>query len=109
MNGRRLFLDTAFVQALFNRTDQYHHRARRWLPHLRTALEVWLTEAVLVEIGNVLSASNRPAAVEFIREAYQVPNMRVVTVDADLLKRAVRLYADRPTRAGASPTASRSS
>lgn len=98
MSGRRLLLDTAFVQALFNRADQYHERAAMWLPHARAATELWITEAVLVEIGNALSATNRPAAVAFAREAYRTPNTRVVTVDTDLLGRALELYAARPDK-----------
>jgi predicted nucleic acid-binding protein len=78
MSSRRLFLDTAFVQAWFNRNDHYHRRAVLWAHELDTAAEVWTTEAVLVEIGNALSRSNRSAAVDFIKSAYTTANLRVV-------------------------------
>ena len=55
MSRERLFLDTVFVQALLNRRDQYHAQAMTLLPRVRSAIEVWATEAVLVEIGNALS------------------------------------------------------
>ena len=48
----RLFVDTAFIQALLNGRDQYHGIAKKLLPRVRTAREVWLTEAVLTEVGN---------------------------------------------------------
>ena len=66
MNSERLLLDTVFIQALLNHRDQYHAQARAFLPRVRAAAEVWITEAVLVEVGNALSAFNRAAAVQFI-------------------------------------------
>lgn len=98
MNGDRLFLDTVFIQALLNQRDQYHEQAKGFLPQLRNAAEVWVTEAVLIEVGNALSAINRTAAVRFIEQCYQTDNIRVVTVDPQLLTRAVQLYQSRPDK-----------
>jgi len=99
VSGERLFLDTVFVQALLNRRDHYHLQARAFLPHVRTAAEVWVTEAVLVEVGNALSALNRAAAAQFIQQCYRTENVRVVTVDTPLLNRAVHLYQARLDKA----------
>ncbi|MCU0808291.1 MAG: PIN domain-containing protein [Candidatus Contendobacter sp.] len=95
MKPTRLFLDTAFVQALLNRNDQYHVIAKSRLTELRTATEVWTTEAILIEIGNALSATHREAAVRFINQCYATPNTHVVSVDTALLKRALGLYDER--------------
>jgi hypothetical protein len=95
MMGERWLLDTVFIQALLNHRDQYHAKAKAWLPRLRTATEVWVTEAVLVEVGNALSAINRPAAVQFIQHCYTTQNIRVVTIDTPLLTRALNLYKTR--------------
>jgi hypothetical protein len=92
MNSERLLLNTVFVQALLNRRDEYHAQAKAILPHVRTAAEVWVTEAVLVEVGNALSALNRTAVVQFIQQCYHTANMRVVSVDTLLLIRALQLY-----------------
>ena len=46
---------------------QYHIRARALLPRVRNAAQVWVTEAVLIEVGNALSAFNRTAAIQFIQ------------------------------------------
>jgi uncharacterized protein len=70
MSDERLFLDTVFIQALLNKRDQYYVQARVFLPRVRVAASVWVTEAVLVEVGNALSAVNRPAAVQFIQQCY---------------------------------------
>lgn len=95
MSGDRLFLDTVFIQAILDTRDPYHGSARQLLPRIRAAREVWVTEAVLLEVGNALSRLNRTGAVEFIRECYHTANMRVVSVDTPLLQRALDLYAAR--------------
>ena len=98
MADRRVFLDTAFIQALLNQRDQYHSQAKALLPRVREAQEVWVTEAILVEVGNALAAYDREAAARFIRQCYQTSNIEVVTVDTVLLEEALALYADRPDK-----------
>ena len=98
MSSSRLLLDTVFIQALLNRRDQYHAQAKAFLPQVRAALEVWVTEAVLIEVGNALSAINRTAAVQFIQQCYQTANLQVVSVDTRLLTRALQLYHERPDK-----------
>lgn len=95
MSDEHLFLDTVFIQALLNKRDQYHIQARVFLPRVRVAASVWVTEAVLVEVGNALSAVNRSAAVQFIQQCYNTTNLQVVTVDTPLLNRALQLYSER--------------
>ena len=62
MSRERLFLDTAYVLALLNARDQFHGLAFALLPQVRQAAEVWVTEAVLTEIGNSLARDQRPEA-----------------------------------------------
>lgn len=95
MSTERLFLDTAFIQAFLNKRDQYHPRAMDLFPRIRQAQEVWLTEAILVEVGNALSAINRTAAVEFIQRSYLIPNMRVISIGRDLFEQGLALYQTR--------------
>lgn len=56
MSKGRLFLDTVFIQALYNARDQYYAKALALLPLIEAAAEVWITEAILIEVGNGLSA-----------------------------------------------------
>ena len=95
MKKNRFFLDTAYVLALLNQKDTYHKQAKKMLHSMHSANEVWLTEAVLIEIANALASSNRPAAVAFINSCYITPNVRVVSVDSRLLKRAMDFYETR--------------
>ncbi|PKO21380.1 MAG: nucleic acid-binding protein [Chloroflexi bacterium HGW-Chloroflexi-1] len=98
MSRERLFLDTAFIQALLNWRDRYHAQAMALLPRVRSAVEVWVTEAVLVEVGNALSDVDRMAAVQFIERCYHSSNTHVVSVDTPLLMSALRLYRERPDK-----------
>ncbi len=92
INSTRFFLDTAYVLALLNSHDAYHKRAKELLPQLRKAHKVWVTEAVLVEVGNALARSNRSAAVAFINSCYVTANVKVISVDKVLFRRAVKFY-----------------
>ncbi len=95
MTQDHLFIDTAFIQALLNPRDDYHERAKVLFPRVRAASEVWLTEAILVKVGNALSARNRQGAVQFIQQCYRTENMIIVRVDTDLLAQALNLYQSR--------------
>lgn len=95
MNEDKIFLDTVFIQALLNKNDQYHNHAKTLLPRVRNALEIWVTEAVLIEVANALSSVNRAAAVSFINQCYQTDNINVISVDTQLFIRALQLYDNR--------------
>lgn len=81
--------------ALLNRRDQYHPRAKSLAPAVRSASEVWVTEVVLLEIGNALARSNRIEAIRFIDSCYTTANIRVVSLAPELFRRGVELYRDR--------------
>ena len=95
MTSDRLLLDTVFIQALLNRNDQYHKVAKAILPQVRSAAQVWVTEAVLVEAANGLSSYDREGVARFIDRCYRTANLRVVGVDTSLLSRALTLYRKR--------------
>ena len=86
-----LFLDTSFVQAMLNRHDQHHARARTLSARLRSDT-IWTSEAIIVEIGNAMSASNRDKAASFIRSLYATRNCRIITITTELLRQALALY-----------------
>jgi uncharacterized protein len=93
MNGDRLLLDATFIVGYLNPRDQHHTKAQECMPRVENALEVLITEAVLVEIGNLLHPTqHRTQAAEFIEDCYVSDNIRVMAVDTDLLKRAVQFY-----------------
>jgi len=95
MDKERIFLDTAFILALLNRRDSYHHKAKTLMNRVREASEIWLTEAVLTEVGNALSSVDRKAAADFIASCYNTPAFKVVSVTTSLMKKGVELYSGR--------------
>jgi len=99
LSSERFFLDTAYVQALVNARDQHHSVARALLQRVRAASEVWVTEAVLTEVGNVLARSHRAEASAFIGRCYATANIRVVSVDTTLFHRALDIYKHRVDKA----------
>jgi predicted nucleic acid-binding protein len=98
MTRDRFLLDTSFVLARINSGDKYHSRAMAYRGRMRTAAEVWVTEVVLVEIGDGASTTNRTDAIGFVKVCYDTPNIHVVTVDTALLRRAITLYENRPDK-----------
>jgi predicted nucleic acid-binding protein len=103
MSGDRVFLDTSYIQALLNRRDQHHQRARALVSLTDEASEIWVTEAVLIEVADALSGIDRQAAVAFLDSCYReegIPdgNIVIVTVDSTLLIRGLYLYASRPDK-----------
>lgn len=88
----RFFLDTSYVLALLNPRDTHHNKAKELFLKLRTAQEIWTTEAVLIEVGNALASTNRFAAVTFINSCYDTDNVKVVSLNKALFYRAVNFY-----------------
>lgn len=80
---------------MLNQRDQYHVSAKAFLPRVRSAAEVRITEAVLVEVGNALSAYDRVAASIVIGQCYRTANMCKVTVDTALLRETLTSYGSR--------------
>ena len=57
MSTERLLLDATFVAGYLNPRDQHHSEAVKCMPRVKAASEVVITEAVLVEIGNLLHSA----------------------------------------------------
>lgn len=95
MSKDRLFLDTVFIQAILNPRDEYHSQARKLLSRVRNANEVWLTEAILMEVGNALSSFNHTQVAGFIKQCYQTDNIQVVNVTSELFQQGLNLYESR--------------
>jgi len=93
MSGERLLLDSTFIAGLINSRDQLHLKAKDFLQLVETAAEVVITEAVLIEVGNLLhSVQHRKRAAEFIDACYGTTNVTIVSVDTQLLRKAVDFY-----------------
>nr|WP_293096742.1 nucleic acid-binding protein [Okeania sp. SIO2F4] len=95
MSKDRLFLDTVFIQAILNPRNEYYSQARKVLSRVISANEVWLTEAILMEVGNALSFLNHAQVAGFIKQCYQTNNIQVVNVTSELFQQGLNLYESR--------------
>jgi predicted nucleic acid-binding protein len=99
MAGEGLFLDTGFVVARFYRTDQYHEVAKTLARRLEQCVELWTTDAILLEVAAAFSDPPwRVIAGRFWDQFHTDPRCRFVTISGSLLERAVRLFRDRPDK-----------
>ena len=89
-----IFIDTAYILALVNTADQYHHRAKAAAAAVPPPFVT--TEAVLVEIGNALSKARWcHLGIDTLHDLRTDPDIEVVPVDATLFDRALALYSSR--------------
>src|SRR5688572_1791803 len=93
----RLFLDTGYVIARFNRRDQHHDTAKQLAGALTAACELWTTDAVLLEISAAFShPDHRMRAIAIWDEFHGGDSRcRVAQVAGARLDAAVALFRER--------------
>lgn len=96
----RLFLDTAYIYALFNTRDQWHTKAIEWQKTLEADNRPLVTtQLVLVEIGNGLSGQQfRQKAASVIRYLQDNSLVDVIPVLPRAFARAFELFEQRPDK-----------
>src|SRR5207248_2807219 len=83
-----------------NPKDNLYEKAKSLTSRFNVAI-VFVTEAVLTEVGNAFSKggkSERDKAVKFIEACYRNPKIIVINVESDLFQRAMELYKKRPDK-----------
>ena len=100
MAQNTLFLDTAYIYALFNNRDQWHQRALEWQRKLDAEQRPLLTtEFVCIEIANGLAALKfRQAAASIIHTLQETALVRIIPASAELFQQALSLYEQRPDK-----------
>lgn len=89
----RLFVDTAYLQGLYNTRDQFHRMCVQALPWAQNAHRLFITDAVLLEAGNAFSASNRRAqGARIIREFLEAKHVTLLRLSPRYFEAALRLY-----------------
>lgn len=74
---KSVFIDTSFVIAMFTPEDKHHQRALEISRDLFNYQQIWITDAVIYEIGNSFSKSNKNIVAQFIRDCYKTEQMHV--------------------------------
>lgn len=91
--SERFLLDATFIAGYLNPRDQHHPAAQKCMQVVKEADEIVITEPVLIEVGNLLcSTLQRQRAAQFIEACYATENITVVSVDSELLNRALQFF-----------------
>ncbi|HKP39003.1 MAG TPA: PIN domain-containing protein [Pyrinomonadaceae bacterium] len=85
------FVDTSFVIALINKTDQYHSEALQLAVRFDKQPLV-TTDAVLLEIGNALARNFKAQSVQIIEHFISSDEIQIVGLNTELFRRAFELY-----------------
>ncbi|MBI4690323.1 MAG: type II toxin-antitoxin system VapC family toxin [Nitrospirae bacterium] len=86
-------MDTSYVLALFNTSDEFHSKAVELKYLTSTPNTVITTEAVLLEIGNALSKQNlRQKCSDFIKGFYETENIQVIPITTALIKEGLEFF-----------------
>jgi len=98
---RAVFLDTAYVNALFNTRDAWHEVAVQWERRLaEEKRRIVTTEFILVEIADALSAVRlRARAVQLIHKLRTRSVVEIVPASSNLFQSALELYSHRSDKA----------
>jgi predicted nucleic acid-binding protein len=95
--SRACFVDTFALLAMLNPADARHAEAMRWFRSSRRPL--FVTEWVLTELADGLCAARtRATAVAVEARLRTNPRVTVVDASADLFRRGLDLFADRPDK-----------
>lgn len=92
MKNNRIFIDTSFVIAVINTDDKLHNCAMDLLENLYNSKNLWITDAILYEIGDGLCKTNRESASEFIKSCINSNLITVIKTDQSLLSQALERY-----------------
>ena len=93
---RKVFVDTSYVLALFNTSDEFHIKAKAIKKFTLYHNKIITTEAILLEIGNALSKRNlRQRCSAFIKGFYETKNIEVVPLTTELIKEGLELFEKR--------------
>ncbi len=99
-NRQAVFLDTAYVNALVNTRDQWHHAAALWERKLASdRRELITTEFIPIEIADGLAAIRfRSHAVRVISTLRTSPLVQIIPASSHLFSAALQLYESRPDK-----------
>lgn len=90
---RKIFVDTSYVLALFNTSDEFHKKAKELKKLTLSPNKVITTEAILLEIGNALSRLNlRQKCSVFIKGFYKTENVQIIPITTALIMEGIEFF-----------------
>lgn len=96
----KVFVDTVVFVGILVSRDEFHKSAIEIMADLRAKkARISTTEAVLFELANALSATEfRERTVSFIDTLRRLSSVEIVSANAELFEKALRLYRERPDK-----------
>lgn len=92
----RLFVDTSYVQGLYNKGDQTHDVCRQAVPFAQKAKQLFIIDAILMEIGNAFCPiQRRKQSGEIIREFRKSKQTTIIHFSPEYFEKALQLYEQR--------------
>lgn len=92
----RLFIDTAYIQGLYNKGDQSHDLCSQAVPFAQKAKQLFITDAILMEIGNAFSTmQRRNQGSKIIRDFLKSNRVQVIHLTPEYFEKALQLYEQR--------------
>jgi predicted nucleic acid-binding protein len=92
----RLFIDTSYVLGLYNKGDQYYNICTEAYTFSQKAKELFITDAVLMEIGNAFSSIDRRIqGAEIIRDFLKSKHVTVVHLSPEYFEQSLQFYEQR--------------
>jgi uncharacterized protein len=91
---KSVFIDTSFIIAMFTPEDHHHKQALQIAQNLFNYQKIWITDAIIYELGNAFVKTNKNIVAEFIRDCYTTEQIHVVKTDEVLLMNALERYAN---------------
>jgi len=93
---KRLFVDTSYILALFNTSDEFHEKAKELKSLTSRPNTLVTTEAILLEIGNSLAKQNiRQECATIIHGFYRSENIEVMPITTALIKEGLEFFEKR--------------
>jgi uncharacterized protein len=98
LSTMQIFIDTSFIVVLINERDQYHAQAVK-IADQYDGQSIFVTDAVLLEVGNALSRGYKLEAIQVIENLLLSDDVEVIHLTPELFDQAFQLYKNRKDKA----------
>jgi len=87
----KTLIDISYIVALVNVRDEHHEKANE-LVEIYDSTPLFVTDAVLLEIGNSLAENHKNRAVEIFEEFFVSEEVEIIRMDESLFNKGFELY-----------------
>ena len=90
----KIFIDTGFWIALFDKRDKYHSLAKKNIKSILNKYRIFLSDFILFETITYLNCSikNHDLALKFLQKIESTPAIKVLEVDSIIKSKALEIF-----------------